>query len=581
MRAGGDKQPLSYDLRLSDEAQADALRLLDASRSVVNAALVQLWPLLDEFMTERVGPAWKHVVELIGSPDPHGDRQWRCEAETAGRIMRGQAERKRVFQLIHPILSDGFIRPKAEKRPAGKNRQNIKEAIEALQKTLEDDDTAFITMQNVVEQACNYFLEHGEFPTTYEQMQSIPLLTVGLLTYAGDDGGAKGQAYRFSLDLEKGLACLRFRFPDEAGRWQWRKEPVEISLPECVTARLKEGIPMAPTLRELVKADGSRIAVLDVIVQVKKAELADWKTVERVLGFDWGVHGLLTVVVLSTNPAEPHKPVQISRPLFVNTGGLDGHQARTRRQIDELKAKRAKLAEDDPKQAVYEMEISRCWRLYEARNRELAHLAANLLLLFATVWGCALISGESLKTLKSTGRGKGVRGKWRNWRNNTTIRSDIWHILRYKSHLMGIRFRSERPRGTSHTCPRCGQPAQTYRSARVHHRSDPVKWGRWLICSHCSYNADRDYCAAVNIARLGMAFLTQMQVSGKAQACSVTDEKLVKPCPYMAHGAVPLFPPQTQMTRLMDSGKIYINGWKKSCTLRSSYATPLLLRLCS
>ena len=345
MRAGRHYQPLSYDLRLPDEAQADALQLLDASRAVVNAALVQLWPFLDEFMAERAGPAWKHVVELIGSPDPHGDRQWRCEAETAGRIMRGQAERKQVFQLIQPILSDGFIRPKAEKRPAGKNRKTIKEAIEALQKTLEDDDTAFITMQNVVEQACNYFLEQGEFPTTYEQMQGIPLLSVGLLTYAGDDGGAKGQAYRFSLDLNAGMACLLFRFPNPLGKWQWCKEKVEISLPECVIARLKEGTHMAPTLRELVKADGSRIAVLDVIVQVKKTQLADWKTVERVLGFDWGVHGLITAVVLSTNSTEPDKPVQISRPLFVNTSGLDGHQARTRRQIDELKAARATLAE--------------------------------------------------------------------------------------------------------------------------------------------------------------------------------------------------------------------------------------------
>jgi putative transposase len=173
-----------------------------------------------------------------------------------------------------------------------------------------------------------------------------------------------------------------------------------------------------------------------------------------------------------------------------------------------------------------------------------------------------------------------VRGKWRNWRNTTTIRSDIWHILRYKSHLLGIRFRSEHPRGTSHTCPRCGNPAQTYRSPREDHRGDPVKWGRWLVCSHCSYNADRDYAAAVNIALLGMAYLTQMQATGKAKACSVTDKQLVKPCPYMTHGAVPLFPPQPQMTRLIHSGKIYINGWKKACTIRSSYATPLLLRLC-
>jgi putative transposase len=86
MRAGRDYQPLSYDLRLPDSAQADALRLLDASRAVVNAALARLRPLLDEFMAGRAGPAWRHVVELIGSPDPHGDRQWRCEAETAGRL---------------------------------------------------------------------------------------------------------------------------------------------------------------------------------------------------------------------------------------------------------------------------------------------------------------------------------------------------------------------------------------------------------------------------------------------------------------------------------------------------------------
>jgi putative transposase len=226
MRTGPDQQPLSYDVRLPDEAQADALHLLDASCAVVNALLTRLWLRLDEFLGERSGPAWKRVVAMTPSPDPHGDRQFRCEAETAGRIMRAQAERKRVFELIGPILSDGFIRPKTETRPAGKNRTTIKEAITALQKTLEDDDTAFVTMQNVVEQACNYFLDHGEFPTTYEQMQAVPLLKVGMLTYAGDDGGAKGQAYRLSFDVQAATAVLLFRFPDETGRWQWRKDPV-------------------------------------------------------------------------------------------------------------------------------------------------------------------------------------------------------------------------------------------------------------------------------------------------------------------------------------------------------------------
>ena len=514
MRTGRALQPLSYDLRLPDEAQGDALRLLDASRAVVNTVLETLWPFLDEFLTDRASPAWKQVVALVGSPAPHGDRQWRCEAETAGRIMRAQATRKQVFRLIQPILCDGFIRPKTEKRSAGKDRTAIKAALEALHTARADDDTALVTMQNVVEQACNYFLLHGgEFPTTYEQMQGIPRLTAGLLTYSGDDGGAKGQAYRFSLDLDTASASLLFRYSDVEGIWRWRNEAIEIALPPCVLARLQDGTPQAPTLRALVTADGSRIAVLDLIVEVKKAELPDWQTIDRVLGFDWGVHGLLTAVVLGTPVAGSDSPRQLSRPLFLRTGGLDGHQARTRRQIDRLNTKQAQRVQEASTPAVYEAEI--------------------------------------------------------------------WRIVRYKCHLLGVRFRSEHPRGTSHTCPRCGKPAETYRSPRAPHRVEPVKWGRWLVCAHCSFNADRDYAAAVNVARLGMAYLTQIQTQGKAHAYSMTDEQSVKPCPYMAHGAVPLFPPQTLVGRLLCEGKIYLNGWKKSCTIRSSYTTPLLLRLCS
>src|SRR5215472_6440823 len=125
--------------------------------------------------------------------------------------------------------------------------------------------------------------------------------------------------------------------------------------------------------------------------------------------------------------------------------------------------------------------------------------------------------------LKSTGRGKGVRGRWRNWRNNTTIRAELWRILRYTCQLAGIRFRAARPRGTSHTCPRCGQPARTYRSPRPEHRTDPVKWGRWLLCAHCPWSADRDYAAALTIARLGVAHLAHLQATGRAQAFTVAE----------------------------------------------------------
>jgi putative transposase len=468
MRTNPTHQPLTYNVRLPDEAQADALRLLNASRVVVNQALAILWPHLDEFGSDRVGPAWKQVGKYIASPSPHGDRQWRCESEVVGRVLRAQAERKKAFERVVPILSDGFIRPKTEKRLAGKNRPAIKEAMTTLQKSLEADETSFVTLQNVVEQACNYFFQYDDFPSAYEELQAVPLLKVGMLTYAGDDGRAKGQAYRLALDLDAGVARFRFRYPDEAGVWSWRKVDTIIALPACLKERLPHGELMAPTLREEYRADGERFAVLDFIIEVEKEALPVWESIERVLGADWGVHTLLTATAVDDH----HQ--QVGRPFFLNTGGFDGKQARTRRQIDALKKKVARyeqqrdaLSEEHPKRlwfnqklATYRREIDLCWRKYEQRNRALAHLASNVLLLLARVHGCSLLSMESLKTLKSTGRGKGVRGRWRNYRNNSTIRGEIGRLLRYKCHLIGLRFHTEQPRGTSHTCPHCVTPVK-------------------------------------------------------------------------------------------------------------------------
>jgi putative transposase len=586
MRDSRTHQPLTYDVRLSDEAQADALRLLDASREVVNQALTILWPHLDEFGSERTGPAWKQVGKYIGSPLPHGDRQWRCESEVVGRLLRQQAERKKAFELVAPILSDGFIRPKTENQPAGKNRPAIKEAISSLQKSLDEDETSFVALQNVVEQSCNYYFQHDRFPSAYEELQPVPLLKVGMLTYAGDDGREKGQAYRMAVDLGAGVAQFRFRYPDEAGIWHWRKVDTIILLPDCLKERLRNGELMAPTLREERRADGERFAVLDFIIEVEKEALPDWQSVERVLGADWGIHSLLTATAVDETSS------QVGRPFFLNTGGFDGRQARTRRQIDELKKKVARfeqerdaLPEDHSKRrwynqrlALYRREIDRCWRKYEQRNRALAHLASNVLLVLAHVHGCSLLSMESLKTLKSTGRGKGVRGRWRNYRNNSTIRGEIWRLLRYKCHLIGLRFHTEQPRGTSHTCPHCGQPAKTYRSPSD--RKKAVKWGRWLYCEACPYHGDRDYCASVNIARLGVAYLIQMKNTGKARACSIADPR-VKPVSYTGTGAVLLLPPTGSHTRPILSGKMcYYPGWFGSAFLQSSQPKAVFLRLC-
>jgi hypothetical protein len=584
---------LSYDLRLPDTAQADALRLLDASRTVINQALTMLWPRLDVFMAERSGPAWKQVDTLLSSSDPHGSRQWRCEAEVVGRILRAQAERKQLFLQVLPLLSAEFIRAKTERRPAGKERTAISAASRALQRNAATDDASFAALQNVIEQCCNFFLQHDRFPATYEQLQPLPLLGAGLLSYAGDDGGEKGQTYRLALDLEAGVVRLRFRCPDEQGHWGWRSEEAIIPLPERLLARLQAVAELlAPTLRAVVTTSGGRYAVLDLALSVTAAQpLPAWGAVERVLGVDWGVHTLITTTAVAAADRDEQSQ-QVGRPFFLDTGGFDGRQARTRRQIDQLNKKvrrfeqeRDTLPEEHLKHAWYAGRIqacldekSRCWRRYNARNRTLAHLASNVILLLARVHGCSLVAIESLSTLKSTGRGKGVKGRWRQYRKNTTIRGEIWRLLKYKCFLAGMRLRTVPSQHTSHTCPRCGQPANTYRSPAD--RSKVKDWGRWLWCRECGYSADRDYAASLNIARLGVTYLAQMQATSTARR-SVVRDALVKPVSYTGAGAGLLLPPPGSHARPQIAGKIcYYPGWFKTAYLQSSQPQSTFLRLC-
>ncbi len=589
MRVGRTVQLVSYELRLPDAVQAASLRVLDASRIVINATVAALWERLDDFGERETKYAYKQVTALIASSDPHGDRQWRCEAEQAGRILRGQARRKKRFALVLPLLEQGMILPKTEHTRAGKNRTAIKAALACLRDEHSDGGSA-VELQNLIEQTCNYYLAHGCFPETYEDMQAVPLLKVGILPYAADDGGEHGQAYRFRIDVQGRCCYLAFRFPDEQGVWApaWTEPQLHLPLPDPVVQRLQAGERLAPTLREIAEPDGTRYTVLDFIIEVPVTALPDPQQVQRVLGWDWGVRTLVTATVVDLEGN------RLSPPLFLDTGGFDGRQAHTRRHIDRLKTKVAKLearrdqfavgdkrAEpSERKLAVLRREIARCWRKYEARNNDLAHLAANILLGLASVWQADLIAGESLKSLKSEGRGKSARGRWVHWRNNAQIRGALWRCLRYKCHLSGLHLAWQHAAGTTHTCPHCGKPANTYASPALD--APMLESGAWLRCFECGWNGARDYSAAINIALLGVAYLKQaLQTSPSPPVDRPTmTQKGLNSESYSGSGLALRLPPTSPRGRLICSGKIFVNGWVKSVTLHSALPPETMLRLC-
>ncbi len=228
-------------------------------------------------------------------------------------------------------------------------------------------------------------------------------------------------------------------------------------------------------------------------------------------------------------------------------------------------------------------EIARCWRKYEARNNDLAHLAANILVLLATVWEAELIAGESLKSLKSKGRGRGAKGRWVNWRNNAQIRGALWRCLRYKCHLAALHLVWQYPRGTTHTCPHCGEPAQTYASPALDAPALPS--GAWLRCFLCGWNGARDYGAAINIALLGVAFLKQSLATDQDDPLvpsvhPTMTQKGLNSESYSGSGLALRLPPTSPRGRLIESGKMYVNGWVKAVTLHSALPPDTLLRLC-
>jgi hypothetical protein len=344
-------QALSYPLRLPDEVQADALRLLDVARTMINVTVTELWDRLDEFGTRTNTYAYKQVEKMIEPKASHGHRLWRCEAEQAGRMLRGQAERKKQFVLILPLLDQGMIQPKTETRRAGKKRKAIKQALADLREANSDGGSA-VELQSLIEQACNFYLQNGSFPDTYEEMQRVPLLKTGILPYAGDDGAQMGQTSRLSFDLDQKTLTLALRTPDEQGTWarNWREKIIQMPLPDLVVTRAHAGKPLAPSLREIVEADGTRYAVLDFIVEVTVAPGATFEEMHTVIGFDWGIRVLVTV----------------------------------EKQCNRFPVGDSRRKPSEDALPVLRREISRCWRKYEARNNDLGHLAANILLMLAT-----------------------------------------------------------------------------------------------------------------------------------------------------------------------------------------------------
>ncbi|MFQ5980965.1 MAG: RNA-guided endonuclease InsQ/TnpB family protein [Candidatus Heimdallarchaeota archaeon] len=232
----------------------------------------------------------------------------------------------------------------------------------------------------------------------------------------------------------------------------------------------------------------------------------------RVLATDLGVINLTTSVICEAGS-------QISPPLFWSPpqstlnkiDQLYHYVARLQRKLDLYRKEWAG-------QGKRFQERERLYRKLNRYREELLHLTSNQLIATALHWQCQTLVLEDLRNYDPPKSRRKLSRKLSNW-----LRGALYELLVYKAKRVGLTVRRVNPRWTSSYCPRCGVKGLKIREPRAR-QSAPQ--GRFFLCPHCHFIADRDYIASVNIYRI---YQEQQQKRFRL--------KYATPVPYTATGS--------------------------------------------
>ncbi len=484
---------LTTSMRLPDEFVLPVKNLTALGMRLQKQALEHYWsPEGLEKVAAHSGQVWKLLDTEM--PRPEGvyvpSRPWRCILESAGRILRSQAERKRIFEHLLPFFTGG-----------------ARNAVVRLHKELKAGGSPekFGYLLNVAEQLAEFYAEHERLPQNFFEFQRKPEPKQFTYTLASDDGPESGQAIRYRLEGNRLVGGIKLpASPEPRSESDWRWLPFSVKLPAELQGKLSVGgVLCAPDLRLKVKPDGELIALLDVKVEVPEEEPSGDSG--RVLACDRGLRKLITCTVVS-------REAQITPPFFVFWSGLKAKLFRIRKHIGKLQELRDRIEAGSAAWKELNRKIAAAWQKYHRIQHTLAHAVSTLLILLAKIFGCRHIFVEWLVTL----RGRKGRNRDRNWWVSTAVRGLLFRLLKYKAKLFGLRVAMVPPGGTSKVCSRClGEGKHVVSPADKSERNS----GSWFLCPSCGWQADRDYAGSLNVGRVGFKLtrLLSYKVGGAAQ----------------------------------------------------------------
>ncbi|RDV82056.1 RNA-guided endonuclease InsQ/TnpB family protein [Ammonifex thiophilus] len=483
---------LTTSLRLPDELTGPLKNLTALGLEVQEQVLGTYWsPEGLEAVASSPGKAWKLLdAELSRPQDIYiPSRVWRSILESAGRLLRSMAERKRIFKLLLPCFS-------------GQAKDAAKEIYDLLKKDGEGEKFGYLF--NVAEAVAGFYAEHERLPQDFFELQKKPEPKKFTFTTSADDGLRQGQVLKYECDGEVLRGRVKLPLcPEPKSEKDWEWFSFDVKLPEELKEKLKAGKLHAPDLRLKRKPSGKLVALLDVKVEVP--EKAPSGERDRALGLDWGQRKLVTGTILQGE-------TQLTPPFFVFWQALRAKLFRIREEIRRLQKTRDQHERKSPEWKKYNRLFASAWQKYHRIQHQLAHQVSSLLVLLARAFNCRYIFVEWLLTL----RGKRGRPKDLNWWVTTTVRGLLFRLLRYKARLLGIKVVPVPPGGTSSICPRCLEKGKRVKSPGEPEEKDS---GSWFVCPSCGYSADRDYVGSLNVGRFGFRLKRPLsyRVGGAAQ----------------------------------------------------------------
>jgi hypothetical protein len=196
-------------LRLPDELQDAAVALLTFALPHEQQVIDALWSRLDEIGKIKGKHIWKTLESWLPRPSGIPSRLWRCILERGGRTLRVQATRKKIFELLLPLLKDEHFK---------KEKADLLALAYRLRDELEGNRQKIGLLVSIVEQIANFYAEKERLPKDYYELQEKPVLKTPQLPLSADDGAVKGQVYR--MKIADGEVTLRFKAPCEDGKWR-------------------------------------------------------------------------------------------------------------------------------------------------------------------------------------------------------------------------------------------------------------------------------------------------------------------------------------------------------------------------